>query len=149
MIPCMSSFYLIYRHYTYIEINERTTIGTPSPRYQSSLSYYKSPSHTHPPTPVSDPKTSWRKTHVSVEELPFRRSSAEFYRKSPLSRYDVRDSRMKRLPPTPLPMTSRNNSVAERPGGSSKGPKTPKSPKTPKTPNSVRSMRLPIVFERR
>jgi hypothetical protein len=149
MIPCMSSFYQIYRHYTYVEINERTTIGTPSTRYQSSFSHHNSPPHTHPSTPTPDPKTSWRKTHMSVEELPFRKSSVDFYRKSPLAFQNTRDSRMKRLPPTPLPMASRNNSIAE---GSSKIPKTPKSPKTPKTPktpNSIRSMRLPILFERR
>ncbi|KAJ4349476.1 uncharacterized protein N0V89_008091 [Didymosphaeria variabile] len=152
LIPCMTSFYQIYRHYTYVELNERTTIGTPSTtRYNSTLSYYKSPSRTQTSTPVPDPKTSWRKTHLSVEELPFRKASADFYRKSPLTFQDARgrDSRMKRLPPTPLPMASRNNSVTGEVEGSSKRPKTPKSPKTPKTPNSVRSMRLPILFERR
>ncbi|KAL1610567.1 hypothetical protein SLS60_002236 [Paraconiothyrium brasiliense] len=145
-------FYQIYRHYTYVELNERTTIGTPSTtRYNSTLSYYKSPSRTQTSTPVPDPKTSWRKTHMSVEELPFRKTSVDFYRKSPLTFQGARDSRMKRLPPTPLPMASRNNSVAEDVEGGAKRPKTPKSPKTPKTPktpNSVRSMRLPILFER-
>ncbi|KAJ4298954.1 hypothetical protein N0V90_004197 [Kalmusia sp. IMI 367209] len=144
MVPCMSSFYAIYRHYTYIELNERTTIGTPSSRYNSTLSHYKSPA----PTPVPEPKKSWRKTHMSVEELPFRKASVDYYRRSPLAFHDSRDSRMKALPPTPLPLASRNNSVAEGMSQAPKTPKSPKTPKTPKTPNSVRSMRLPILFER-
>ena len=168
MIPCMSSFYAIYRHYTYIELNERTTIGTPSTRYNSTLSFNKTPSrqpskhpsqhpsriasqnpsHAHIPIP-EEPKKIWRKTHMSVEELPFRKASVEFYRKSPLAFRDSRDSRMKALPPTPLPLASRKNSAAEGMSNAPKTPKSPKTPKTPKTPNSIRSMRLPILFERR
>lgn len=149
MIPCMSSFYAIYRHYTYIELNERVTIGTPSARFASTLSHSRYP--TPVSTPVPEPKKSWRKTHMSIEDLPFRKTSVDYYRRSPAAFRDPRDSRMKALPPTPLPLASRNNSLADRGGQtrkSSKTPKSPKTPKTPKTPISVRSMRLPILFER-
>lgn len=157
MIPGMSSFYAIYRHFTYIELNERTTIGAPSTRYNSTLSHYNPPSkqpsqyttHASTPLPPEEPKKSWRKTHMSVEELPFRKASVEFYRKSPLAFRDSRDTRMKALPPTPLPLASRNNSVADGMPSAPRVPKSPKTPKTPRTPNSIRSMRLPILFERR
>lgn len=157
MIPCMSSFYAIYRHFTYVELNERVTIGASSTRYNSTLSHYKTPSkqpsrdnsHVSTPLPPEEPKKIWRKTHMSVEELPFRKASVDFYRKSPLAFRNSRDSRMKALPPTPLPLASRNNSVADGMPNVPKTPKSPKTPKTPKTPNSIRSMRLPILFERR
>lgn len=157
MIPCMSSFYAVYRHYTYVEINERTTIGTPSTRLHSTLSHHGTNSG-HPsqrssqaPTPLShirEPPKSWRKAHLSIEELPFRKTSVEFYRNSPQPFRSERDSRMKALPPTPLPLMSRNNSVADGTSHPPNVPRSPKTPKTPKTPNSVRSMRLPIWFER-
>ncbi|KAF2680774.1 hypothetical protein K458DRAFT_372755 [Lentithecium fluviatile CBS 122367] len=128
MIPCMPSIYTIWAHYTYIDINERgTIIGSPSTGFDSTLSYYKkSPSKHSSPTLPPEATFAWRKKHTSIEELPFRKPSAEFYRGSTLTE---RDSRMKALPTTPLPFYS------------------PMSPKTPKTPNSVRSMQLPIILE--
>src|SRR5262245_19221649 len=125
MIPCMPSLFTIWHHYTYVDINEKTTIGSPSTRFTSALSYYK----TSTPTPPPQVKKSWRKTHMSIEELPFRKASSEFYRDRVIS---PRDSRMKALPSTPLPFNV---------------PMSPKTPKTPKTPNSVRSMQLPILLE--
>jgi hypothetical protein len=126
MIPCMPSIYTIWAHYTYIDINEKGTIGSPSTGFNSTLSYHdKAPSKFSSPTPPPDAKIAWRKTHMSVEELPYRRPSLEFYRGSVLT---PRDSRMKALPTTPLPFYA---------------------PMSPKTPISARSMQLPIILETR
>lgn len=120
----MPSIYTIWAHYTYIEINEKGTIGSPSTGFQSTLSYYqKSSSNEASPTVPADAKLAWRKTHMSIEELPFRRPSAEFYRVSLLG---PRDSRMKALPTTPLPFYG---------------------PMSPRTPASAYSMQLPIILE--
>jgi hypothetical protein len=121
----MPSIYTIWAHYTYIDINEKgTIIGTPSTGFNSTLSYYQKPaSKQSTPTPPPAAKLSWRKTHMSIEELPYRKPSVEFYRGSMLTE---RDSRMKALPTTPLPFQT---------------------PLSPKTPNSVRSMQLPIILE--
>ncbi|KAF1953700.1 hypothetical protein CC80DRAFT_595600 [Byssothecium circinans] len=119
LIPAMPSFYDIWKFYTHIEIVEQATIGAPSSRLvPSTLSFY--PSGTSTPTISGEYRKTWRKTHMSIEELPYRKPSSEFYRSSPLG---PRDSRMKALPATPFP--------------------------APKTPNSVKSMRLPILLESR
>lgn len=149
MIPCMSSFHAIHHHYTYIDLNERVTIGTSTPRYNSAFSGHETPGQfsqypSHTPSPLPEaPKKIWRKTHMSVEELPFRKASIEFYRRSPLALRDSKDSRMKALPPTPLPLASRNNSVANE------ASHDPRISKAPKTPNSIKSMRFTILFEGR
>jgi hypothetical protein len=124
----MPSIYTIWAHYTYIDINEKGTIGSPSTGYHSTMSYYQKPPSRRPtpmPTPPVDVKKSWRKTHMSVEELPFRRPSAELYRGSVLT---AQDTRMKALPTTPLPTYG--------PG-----------PLSPKTPASAYSMQLPVILE--
>ncbi|PVI00983.1 hypothetical protein DM02DRAFT_654884 [Periconia macrospinosa] len=117
LIPAMPSIYEIWKFYTHVEIIERTTIGTPNTIWLTSRSNLS----TGPSTPApSHDARSWRKTHLSIEELPYRRPSFEYYRSSTLKPLDTR--RMKALPATPLPAL--------------------------KTPNSVKSMRLPILLER-
>jgi hypothetical protein len=126
MIPCMPSIYTIWAHYTYVDINEKGTIGSPSTGFQSTLFYYQKPSsNKSSPAALAEAKLAWRKTHMSVEELPFRRPSVEFYRGSVLT---PRDSRMKALPTTPLPFYG---------------------PMSPRTPTSAYSMQLPIILETR
>ena len=116
LIPAMPSIYEIWRFYTHVEIIERTTIGTPSTVWLTS----RTSTGPSTPAPSHDGRHGWRKTHLSIEELPYRKPSFEYYRSSPLKPLDTR--RMKALPATPLP--------------------------APKTPNSVKSMRLPILLER-
>ncbi|KAF2269661.1 hypothetical protein CC78DRAFT_236831 [Lojkania enalia] len=120
MIPCMPSVATVYRYYTVPDIDDTTTLATPNMKLLSS-----SPS---PPLPES--RSTWRKTHLSIEEMPYRNVSPEFG-----LHLAPQDRRMKALPATPLPL----NLVSV--------PPSPKTPKTPKTPNSFRSMQLPIMFQ--
>ncbi|KAF1999228.1 hypothetical protein P154DRAFT_232007 [Amniculicola lignicola CBS 123094] len=108
MIPCMPSVATVYRHLTRLDINDTTTIGTPNKELLSTLS-----------SPQSVSRATWRKTHLSIEEMPYRQASKK-YRQNPRH-----DARMKALPCTPLPLGMHS---------------------APQTPTSFRSMRLPIMF---
>ncbi|KAF2472582.1 uncharacterized protein BDR25DRAFT_15617 [Lindgomyces ingoldianus] len=115
MIPCMPSLFTVYRHFTVPDINDTATIATPNMRGFSSLS-----------SPKTESRATWRKTHLSIEEIPYRKPSSEWERRP------IHDHRMKALPPTPLLLNPAS---------------VPPSPKTPKTPASFRSMHLPIMFQ--
>ncbi|KAF2192940.1 hypothetical protein K469DRAFT_735054 [Zopfia rhizophila CBS 207.26] len=110
MIPCMPSVATVYRHFTVPDINDNTTISTPNMKGFSALS-----------SPQTESRATWRKTHLSIEEIPYSKPSSEW------KRHPVHDLRMKALPATPLPLN-------------------PTAPPSPKTPTSPRSMRLPIMF---
>jgi hypothetical protein len=118
IIPCIPSVWEVYRHFTVPDIDDTTTIATPTMKLLSSIS-----------SPQIESRATWRKTH-DIEDLPFRKGSAEYGR--------PRDSRMKALPTTPLPLPP-------SPLFANRGT-VPSDPITPKTPASFRSMSLPIMF---
>ncbi|CAI6331872.1 unnamed protein product [Periconia digitata] len=132
ILPAMPSTFEIWKFYTHVEIVERSTIGTPSTMWLTSRTNLSTLPST--PSPSHEGRGGWRKTHLSIEELPFRKPSVDYYRNSPLKPLDM--TRMKALPATPLPAPKTPTA-----------PKTPRTPKTPKTPNSVKSMQLPILLE--
>ncbi|KAF2275313.1 uncharacterized protein EI97DRAFT_501919 [Westerdykella ornata] len=111
MTPCMPSLWVVYRHFTVPDIDDTTTIATPNMRLLSAIS-----------SPQTESRATWRKTN-NLEELPFRKASLRYN--------GPRDSRMKALPTTPLPIFT--------------GP-IPPDPKTPMTAKSFRSMTLPIML---
>ncbi|KAF2729423.1 hypothetical protein EJ04DRAFT_67126 [Polyplosphaeria fusca] len=121
MIPCMPHAATVYRHYSVPDITDTTNLSTPNMKLLSS----SLPS----PQPVS--RAAWRKTHLSIEELPFSRADSAF------SVHPTRDRRMKALPATPLPLNLESIPPS---------PSTPLSP-TPMSPASFRSMHLPIMFQ--
>ncbi|KAF2790341.1 hypothetical protein K505DRAFT_81205 [Melanomma pulvis-pyrius CBS 109.77] len=124
MIPCMPSFATIWRYYTDPNINDTGNLTTPNMRGVSSLSFSS-------PLILSQPESraTWRKTHLSIEEIPYRKTSSEYNQYSIRTPLPVHIQRMKALPSTPLPY-----------------PYTKSAPQSPTTPKSCRSMQLPIMF---
>ncbi|KAF2745252.1 hypothetical protein M011DRAFT_479090 [Sporormia fimetaria CBS 119925] len=106
IIPCMPSVWITYRHLTVPEIDDKTTIATPNMKSISTFS-----------TPGAPSRATVRNTR-DIEDLPFRKSSADYA--------GPRDSRMKALPVTPLPVAVTT-------------------PPTPRTPSTFKSMRFPIL----
>jgi hypothetical protein len=115
----MPSVWTVYRYYTVPEINEGITVSTPNMKLLSNLS-----------SPQTESRATWRKTHQDIEEIPYRKAQEED------SRHNSKDSRMKALPTTPLPLALRTIPPS---------PTTPMSPKSPGA-RSFRSMNLPIMF---
>ena len=123
MIPCMPSFATLWRFYADPNINDSGAFApTPKIGPGSPLSFSS-------PGPFSQPESraTWRKTHLSIEEIPYRKSSAEYNQRHHIRAPSaVHFSRMKALPSTPLPSTT--------------------VPPSPGSPNSFRSMHLPIML---
>ncbi|KAF2649783.1 hypothetical protein K491DRAFT_721365 [Lophiostoma macrostomum CBS 122681] len=113
IIPCIPSLWSVYRFLTVPDIDDTTTLATPNMKLLSSVG-----------SPVGDQRSTWRKTHMDIEEIPYKRTSSQYT--------NPQDLRMKALPVTPLPFA----------------PTVPPSPKTasPLSPSSSRSMSLPIMF---
>ncbi|KAF2105745.1 hypothetical protein BDV96DRAFT_356723 [Lophiotrema nucula] len=128
IIPCMPSVATVYRHYTIPDIDDTTTLATPNMKLLSSVA-----------SPQSVSRATWRKTHLSIEEIPYKRSLSEF------TQLPTDHSRMKALPATPLPLNL--HSIPPSPQTPTSATPLSPTPKTPKTPNSIRSMRLPIMFQ--
>ncbi|KAF2713805.1 hypothetical protein K504DRAFT_530724 [Pleomassaria siparia CBS 279.74] len=116
MIPCMPSFATLWRYYAHPDIND-TGILAPTPKVPlvGSLSF---PSKL--PQSERESRTTWRKTHLSIEEIPYRKPSAEWTHNSIRTPQSAHVQRMKALPATPLPTT----------------------------PGSPQYMHLPIMFSR-
>jgi hypothetical protein len=104
------------------------------------LSAISSPSpHSHIIESANPSRNTWRRTHPhpDIEDLPFRKPSAEF----PAHQHHRpgRDSRMKALPTTPLPLPA---SPLFKKGEDVVASETV----MPETPKSWRSMSLPIMM---
>ncbi|PSN74792.1 hypothetical protein BS50DRAFT_24051 [Corynespora cassiicola Philippines] len=121
IVTSMPSLLSVWRHYAYPDLTDVTPSSTPNMRLVSSMSTVL-PSLS--PPPPTESRSTWRKAHHSVDDLPYRKASSEYsrYQNSP------HDPRMKALPKTPLPLT------------------VPPSPQTPLSPTSARSMQLQIMM---
>ncbi|KAH7119659.1 hypothetical protein B0J11DRAFT_582173 [Dendryphion nanum] len=114
IITCMPSVYTLWRYYTLPDIDDITTLATPNSKNLSTMTSL----HT-------ESRATWRKTHLSIEEMPYRQASVK-YKNRPTG-----DTRMKALPATPLPLNLSSM------------------PPSPRTPNSFHSMHLPIMLSPR